>query len=66
MIRDRKKPTLNQIYNEVSRRSDTNGTKINVAETRRVLSEFFIVLSRLTLDDALHIVRQGLSRARDK
>jgi hypothetical protein len=36
--------TLSEFYNEVSRRTDTAETAINVAETKGVLSEAFLLL----------------------
>ena len=54
--------TLTELYNEVSRRADTEGTKINVAETKRVLSEMFGVLSELKTDEAVAVVAAGLRR----
>ena len=38
---------LSDFQNEVSRRVDTAGTKINVAETKRVLAVAFDVLGEL-------------------
>ena len=58
--------TLTELYNEVSRRVDTKGTKINVAETKRVLSEMFCVLSDLSTDEAVAVVAAGLKRNRTK
>ena len=58
--------TLTELYNEVSRRADTTGTKINVAETKRVLSEMFGVLSELNTDEAVAVVAAGLKRNREK
>jgi len=58
--------TLTELYNEVSRRADTKGTKINVAETKRVLSEMFYVLSELHTDEAIAVVAAGLKRNRQK
>jgi len=58
--------TLTELYNEVSRRVDTRGTKINVAETKRVLSEMFCVLYDLTTDEAVAVVAAGLKRNRTK
>ena len=37
-------PTLNDLYNEVAKRADTEGVAINFAETKRVLACFFDVL----------------------
>ena len=58
--------TLTELYNEVSRRSDTRGTKINVAETKRVLSEMFGVLAELDADEAVAVVAAGLKRNANK
>ena len=58
--------TLTEMYNVVSRRADTAGTKINVAETNRVLSEMFGVLSELNTDEAVAVVAAGLKVSRKK
>jgi hypothetical protein len=58
--------TLTEMYNEVSRRADTAGTKINVAETKRVLSEMFGVLNELEADEAVAVVAAGLKCNRKK
>jgi hypothetical protein len=58
--------TLTEMYNEVSRRADTAGTKINVAETKRVLSEMFGVLNELEADEAVAVVAAGLRVNRKK
>ena len=58
--------TLTELYNEVSRRADTKGTGINVAETKRVLSEMFGVLAELETDEAVAVVAAGLKRNRAK
>lgn len=42
--------------NEVSREVDTEGTKINVAETRRVLKCSLDKLANMKLVDVLHII----------
>ena len=57
---------LTDLYNEVSRRSDTKGTKINVSETKRVLSELFCVLSELPTDEAVSVIASGMKRNRIK
>ena len=57
---------LNDLYNEVSRRTDTKGTKINVAETKRVLASLFSVLAELCPRQAFSLLSKGLSLARRK
>lgn len=57
---------LTEFYNEVSRRADTDGTKISAAETRRVLSEAFGLLSELGQHDCLGILYKGVALARIK
>lgn len=54
---------LGDFYNRVSRRTDTNGTKINVAETKRVLACYFDELSRLSPADVAKIQARGLELA---
>ena len=54
---------LSQFYNRVSRRTDTCGTKINVAETKRVLACCFDELSRLSPKDVAEIQARGLALA---
>jgi hypothetical protein len=58
--------TLTEFYNEVSRRTDTNGTKINVAETKRCLSEAFLVLSKMSTGEALDLMAKGIKKASSK
>ncbi len=61
-----KKPTsrsLNEIYDKVSRNADTQGTKINVAETKRVIACFFAALEDYSAADAFDFVAKGLKRA---
>lgn len=57
---------MNEFYNEVSRRTDTGGTQINVAETKRVLAIAFQVLAEMTTEDALDIVAKGVAKAAKK
>lgn len=57
---------LTQFYDEVSRRTDTGGTKINVAETKRVLSEAFIVLSTMPAGEVLALLAKGVQKAEAK
>jgi len=60
----KKKPsTLSDIYDQVSRKADTQGVKINVAETKRVLACFFDVLEDQKPVDAFDFVAKGLKRA---
>lgn len=58
--------TLSEFYDEVARRADTDKTKINAAETKRVLSEAFIVLSGLDAASFADIVSKGVARAKAK
>lgn len=58
--------TLNDLYNEIARRTDTEKTKINVAETRRVLSEAFVVLSGLSAAEASTLIAKGLAAGEKK
>lgn len=58
--------TLKQFYTEVSRRTDTAKTQINVAETSRVLSEAFALLSGMSAADASDLIAKGLSTAAKK
>lgn len=57
---------LNDFYNEVSRRTDTPGTAISVADTRRVLSEAFGYLAELDSVEASQVLSRGLAAARTK
>lgn len=54
---------LNDFYNEVSRRADTSGTKINVAETRRVLAMGFRVLAELDGPEMADTLAKALAQA---
>jgi hypothetical protein len=55
--------TLNDIYNQVAARADTAGTKINVADTKRVLACFFDVLEDYKPAEAFDFIAKGLKRA---
>ena len=57
---------LTDFYTQVSRRVDTGKTKINAAETRRVLSEAFMVLSKLKGPEMADVVAKGLAPAARK
>lgn len=57
---------LTDFYNEVSRRTDTGKTAINVAETKRVLSEAFLVMSKMDAADLADTLAKGLATAKKK
>lgn len=57
---------LSEFYNEVARRADTAGTQISVADTKRVLSEAFLVLGKMNAADCTNVVAKGLATAAKK
>ena len=57
---------LTEFYTVVAGRVDTEGTSISAAETRRVLSEAFLVLNGLSAADASDVVAKGLATAAKK
>lgn len=57
---------LNDFYNAVAARADTAKTQINAAETRRVISEAFVVLSKMNAVDASNIVAKGIASGAKK
>lgn len=57
---------LNEFYDEVSRKADTDTLKIGAAETKRVLSEAFLVLSGLDSATLLEILTKGIANAKKK
>lgn len=57
---------LSEFQNEVSRRADTAGTKINVAETKRVLAVAFEVLGELDGVELLDVIAKGLAQAKKR
>ncbi|MEQ8847292.1 hypothetical protein [Botrimarina sp.] len=57
---------LTDFYSEVARRVDTDKTKINAAEARRVLSEAFLVLAHLPASEAADLFAKGLTTAAKK
>lgn len=57
---------ITDFYNEVSRRVDTATTQINVAETKRVLSEAFIVLEKMDAAELADTIAKGLAQAKKK
>ena len=58
--------TVNDFYNEVARKVDTDKTKINAAETKRVLSEAFKLLAAMPAAEALDIVAKAVGTAAKK
>ena len=57
---------LSDFYNEVSRRVDTAKTSITAAETKRVLSEAFILLAQMEAQEAMDTISKGLTTAKKK
>ncbi|TWT88635.1 hypothetical protein Mal64_21210 [Pseudobythopirellula maris] len=58
--------TLSEFMNEVARKADTGKTQINAAETRRVLSEAFILLSKMKSADATNVIAKGIASGAKK
>jgi hypothetical protein len=52
--------TLNEFYDEVTRHTDTEKTKIGAAETKRVLSEAFKILAAQDAATVLDLVSKGV------
>ena len=57
---------INDFYNEVSRKVDTEKTQINAAETKRVLSEAFKILAAMPTAEAFDIISKSISNAAKK
>ena len=57
---------LTDFYNEVAKRTDTAKTSINVADTKRVLSEAFLVLSKMDPANLCDTLTKGLAQAQKK
>ena len=57
---------LSDFYNEVARLVDTDKTAINAAETKRVLSEAFLVLAAMDAAEFADTVSKGLATAKKK
>jgi chemotaxis protein CheY-P-specific phosphatase CheC len=57
---------LSDFYNEVSKRVDTDKTAISVAETKRVLSEAFLVLAAMDAAEFADTVSKGVAQAKKK
>jgi hypothetical protein len=58
--------TLGNFYDEVSRRVDTDKTKINAAATKRVLSEAFKYLSSMDSATFSGLIAQGTAKGKSK
>jgi hypothetical protein len=58
--------TLTEFYDAVARRADTDKTRIGAAETRRVLSEAFLVLGALNAAELAAVLHAGLNNAKAK
>ena len=57
---------LTDFYNEVAKRADTEKTTITVAETKRVLSEAFLVLAAMDAAEFADTVSKGVLQAKKK
>ena len=57
---------LSDFYNEVAGRVDTDKTSITVAETKRVLSEAFLVLAAMDAAEFADTVNKGVAQAKKK
>ena len=57
---------LNDFYNHVAALVDTDTTKINVAETKRVLSVAFAELEKLDAAELADTIAKGLAQAKKK
>ena len=57
---------LNDFYNEVARLADTDKTKINVSETKRVLSVAFDLLHKMDAAEMTDTIAKGLAQAKKK
>lgn len=54
--------TLQELYAEVSRRTDTDGTQINAADTSRVCAKLFEVLAEQAPPQLLQLVQMGIQK----
>ncbi len=57
---------VSEFYNEVARRVDTGKTQINVAETKRVLSEAFVLLSKMSTPDSSALIAKAIAAGAKK
>ncbi|MBY0231841.1 MAG: hypothetical protein K2W96_21375 [Gemmataceae bacterium] len=58
--------TLSEWYDEVARHADTDKTKINAADVKRVMSEAFKALVKLDAATVAELVAKGLAGAKKK
>jgi hypothetical protein len=57
---------LTDFYNQVSRLADTDKTKINVADSKRVLSIAFAELEKMDASELADTLSKGISQAKKK
>lgn len=57
---------LNELYAEVSRCADTQGTTLNAADVSRVCASLFTVLAKLPTVDLLSLIAHGINTANGK
>lgn len=57
---------LTEFYDAVARRADMAKIEVGAADTRRVLSEAFAVLAKMSAQDVLNTVAQGVNKAKAK
>lgn len=55
--------TLSEFYDEVARQVDQETTKINVAETKRVLAMAFHQLALMDGPEAICVIHAGIQKA---
>jgi len=52
---------ITDFYNEVARKADTSKTSISAAETKRVLSEAFVILAKMDAAELTDTLAKGLA-----
>ena len=57
---------LNEFYDEVARKADTEKMKISAAETKHVLAEAFKVLAALDAATVVEVLGKALTTAKKK
>jgi hypothetical protein len=57
---------VSEFYNEVARKVDTSGTKINVAVTKRVLSVAFQMLGKMSASEFAETVAKAVAASGKK
>lgn len=58
--------SLRELATQVSRKADTEGTQISVAEVSRVQAVLFKILSELPTEEAFALVGKGIAKAKKK